>query len=247
MDDRIPHAAGEAVARPADRSERHESVSDRVVAEVLKLIAGGEFAPGDRLPSERRLAEMFDVSRVSVRAGLQNLKAQGFLITVPGGGTKVSDAHAHGDPALATLTKYDRTSLADLLEIRTLLEVWAARRAAHRADPVEILQIEREIERMAGADGDKAQADVDFHLAIARASGSLVYRHILGVIRGTLMEMLRYQRFALFTEPAHEIATLEQHRAIAAAISARDPDAAEEAMRRHLAWVRRHYIRGGIA
>jgi len=224
----------------------HENLGDRVAAEVLRLIAAGEVPPGERLPSERRLAEMLEVSRVSVRAGLQKLKAQGLLSAVRGGGTRVAEPISTGDPALAALAQIDRGSLTDLLEIRTLLEGWAVRRAAASASDEDIALIREQFARMEDPSEDKAQADVDFHMAIAKASQSTVYRHLLGVIRSTLMEMLHYHRFELFGQPEDDATVMEQHRTIMEAIATRDPELAEQRMKAHLDWVRGHYIEAGL-
>lgn len=222
------------------------SLGDRVATLILRKIASGALEPGDRLPAERRLAEDLHVSRVSVRAGLQKLKAQGLLTSVQGGGTMVAEPAGPGDPALAALAVMDRGSLADLVEIRGVLEVWAARRAAEVASAGDIAEIRKHIERMRDPVHDKAKADFDFHLAIAHASHSLVYRHLLGMIRGTMGEMLRYHRFELFGLAEHDNAVIDQHIAIAEAIAAHQPDAAAAAMTRHLTWVQSHYDRAGL-
>ncbi len=217
------------------------SLGDRVASEVLRRIASGDLGPGDRLPSERRLAELLAVSRVSVRAGLQQLKAQGLLTVVRGGGARVAAPETIGDPALTALAQLDRTSLLDLLEIRTLLECWAAERAASRTTAADITELRGHIARMADPDDNKAQADIDFHLAIARICDSPIYRHMVGVIHGTLSEMVRFHRFELFGGPEDDQAVHDQHSAIADALEQRDRAAARDAMARHLAWVRSRY------
>jgi len=189
---------------------------------------------------------MLGVSRVSVRAGLQQLKAQGLLTAVRGGGTRVAEPPTGSDPALTALAQIDRGSLADLLELRSLLESWAARRAADRASADDIAQIELQVDRMRTETGNRAQVDMDFHLAVAKASGSTVYRHLIGVIRGTLFEMLRYNRDELFGEPDDDAAVMCQHEAVMQAISNRDGDAAAKAMAAHLDWVRTHYVAAGL-
>lgn len=225
-----------------------ESLSDQVAAEVLRQIVAGELRPGDRLPAERKLSEGLGVSRVSVRAGLQKLKAQGLLQSVQGGGTSVAaPTIGSGDPALLALAKVDRASLVDLVDLRSVLEVWASKRAATQAGDSEIEAIYREIERMREGRDNKAQADFDFHMSVAKASGSPIYCHLLGVIRSTLLEMLNYHRFELFGKAEHDAEILAHHEAIADAIAAHDPDAAEKAMRAHLDWVMRHYANAGLA
>ncbi|MEQ9491567.1 MAG: FadR/GntR family transcriptional regulator [Alphaproteobacteria bacterium] len=225
-----------------------ETLSDKVAARILRQIVSGELAPGARLPAERRLSEELGVSRVSVRAGLQKLKAQGLLQSVQGGGTSVAAPMiGNGDPALLALAKVDRASLVDLVDLRSALEVWAARRAAQKADAHDIAAIYNEIEKMRDGRENKAKADFDFHLSVARASGSPIYRHLLGIIRSTVLEMLTYNRFELFGKAEHDAAILMQHEAVAEAIAVHDPDAAEAAMRAHLNWVRQHYINAGLA
>jgi GntR family transcriptional repressor for pyruvate dehydrogenase complex len=219
------------------------SVTDRVVAEILRLIAAGDIVPGDNLPAERKLAEMLGVSRVSVRAALQTLKAQGFLTAVQGGGTRVVSSAAEPDPALAELVKLDRSNMRDLMDLRCEIEVWAARRAARHASEASLSELRAAFGDCEAGGADKAAADVAFHMAVAKASDSPVYRHVLGVIRGTLAEMLTYHRTELFGAPEDDATVVAHHRAIVEAIESRDEDRAAEAMRRHLVWAREHYTR----
>lgn len=221
-----------------------EGVADRVATDLLRLIASGEFKAGERLPGERQLADMMNVSRVSVRAALQRLKAQGFVSAVQGGGTRVVSGAGGADPALAELVRLDRGSLQELAEMRLILESWAARRAAEHATDADLAEIDRilaEMEQCGPEDADKARLDVAFHMAIAGASGSVVYRHLLSLIRATLTEMLTYHRYELFGSNWDDLEVLRQHRAIAAAIAARDPKAAAAEMEQHLDWVLQRY------
>lgn len=237
-------------------SSEGKGVADRVAAELIDMIAGGDWAPGQRLPGERALAEQMNVSRVSVRAALQRLKTQGFVVAVQGGGTRVVSSAAAMDDALTELVRSKLDNLHDLAEIRMALETWAARRAAERATPEQIAEIAERLEAMAhagprdrggaasGADasaGDKAIEDVRFHFAVGKAAGSPVYMHILTVIRDILMQMLEFHRYKLFTSPEDDRAVMDQHRAIYDAIAGHRADDAADAMRRHLDWVLGHY------
>lgn len=223
--------------------ERRERVADRVATEILKLIASGDIEPGQNLPAERKLAAMLGVSRVSVRAALQTLKAQGFLDAVQGGGTRVVSQAAISDPALAELVRLDKSNMLDLMELRCEIEVWAARRAAENATGESIAALRDTLEAMKGNCPDKAAADVAFHMEIARASESVVYRHLLGVVRGTLTEMLKYHRTELFATVEDDATVIAHHSDIVDAIESRDPERAATAMRRHVAWARDHYTR----
>lgn len=222
-------------------SERRESVAERVAADILKLIVGGDIEPGSNLPAERKLATMLGVSRVSVRAALQTLKAQGFIDAVQGGGTRIVSRASGADPALAELVRLDRSNMLDLMELRCEIEVWAARRAAQSMTPETVCLLRETLVEMTKPGADKAAQDVAFHMALAKASDSVVYRHLLGVVRGTLAEMLTYHRTELFASAEDDATVLAHHTEIVESIAAKDPEGAAAAMRRHLNWARDHY------
>jgi GntR family transcriptional repressor for pyruvate dehydrogenase complex len=236
----------EPSSRPLQRRAKPEGglVSDRVVDRILARIASGEWGPGHRLPGERQLAEEMGVSRVSVRAALQGLKTQGYLDAVQGGGTRVIASTSTMEPGLVELVRASRENLRDLAEIRCNIEVWAARRSAVNAS-------DQQIGEMAGilaaAEDDlvrgkhKAEHDLRFHLAVAKASGSGVYMHIVGFIRGILEEQVAFHRYELFPTPADDAAILAQHRAVLDGIQRRDPQAAADAMLAHLGGVVRAF------
>ena len=214
-----------------------ERVADRVAHELLRLIAAGDLAPGERLPGERQLADMMNVSRVSVRAALQQLKTQGLVSAVQGGGTRIIAASNEGASALSELIRVNRDNLHDLAEIRASIEVWAARRAAGRGSPEQIAGIERHIALMSQpgrAERHKAEDDLNFHMAIAKASGSAVYMHLMSVLSDILEEMFIYHRYRLHPGPEYDRLLLKEHRAVCVAIRARDGEAAARAMAEHL-------------
>jgi GntR family transcriptional repressor for pyruvate dehydrogenase complex len=219
-------------------------ISDQVTDRILARIASGEWGPGHRLPGERQLAEEMGVSRVSIRAALQSLKTQGLLDAVQGGGTRVIASSAAMDPGMLELVRVSRDNLHDLAEIRAILEVWAVGRAARNRSEEDLAELSRimvasEADISGGA--HKSENDVCFHLAIAKASGSGIYLHIMAVIRGILHDMVDYHRYQLFPSHEDDQLILGQHRAIFEAIRAGDPGAAEAAMRAHLGFVLTRY------
>ncbi len=219
-------------------------VSDRVADRILARIASGEWGIGQRLPGERQLAEEMGVSRVSVRSAMQALKTQGFLDAVQGGGTRVISNANTMNPGLAELVRISRANLHDLAEIRGILESWAVRRAAAAASPAHLAEL-AEIVRAGEADvargKHKTENDIRFHMAIAKASGSGIYLHLMGLFRGILQQMLDYHRYELFTDPDDDATIQGHHQAIFDGIQAGDPEAAAAAMARHLGWVLDRY------
>lgn len=221
-------------------------ISDQVTDRILARIASGEWGPGHRLPGERQLAEEMGVSRVSIRAALQSLKTQGLLDAVQGGGTRVITSSAAMDPGMLELVRVSRDNLHDLAEIRAILEAWAVGRAAlNRSDEdlAELARIMAATEADIAGGAHKSENDVCFHLAIAKASGSGIYLHIMAVIRGILHQMVDYHRYQLFPSRQDDQVILGQHRAIFEAVKAKDPAAAEAAMRAHLGFVLTRYTR----
>jgi GntR family transcriptional repressor for pyruvate dehydrogenase complex len=214
-------------------------LSDRVAARIMSMIADGQLSPGERLPGERQLAEKMGVSRVSVRAALQSLKAQGFLEAVQGGGTRILAAAGDMTSPLGELAKVKEQNLHDLAEIRALLEVWAARRAAERASPEQIEELGEALRKQEkGAPSkEKASQEFNFHYLVGKASGSAVYMHIMDVIRDIIASSLEFHHYDLFQEPSGEGQALVQHKDVYEAIKNGDGGAAKSAMQSHLSWV----------
>lgn len=227
---------------PRFREIPRERVSDRVATELLRLIGDGRLTPGERLPGERQLATMMGVSRVSIRAALQQLKEQGLLSAVQGGGTRLLASGRELEPDPSRL-RIDADNVHDLIAIRSILEVWAARRAAERATAQQIADLEDALQQT----GDRgAQDDFRFHQAIARASGSQMYQHLIERLRDTLEAALDYERNAILRSPEEAEAVAAQHGAIVDAIRDRDPAAAAAAAQSHLDFLRDRH-RGGVA
>ncbi|MCW8836262.1 MAG: FadR family transcriptional regulator [Rhodospirillales bacterium] len=217
-------------------------VSDRVATAILDQIASGHLTPGQRLPGERQLAEDLGVSRVSVRAALQGLKAKGFLESIQGGGTMVISSAEDMDSAMTQMLRTNRKNLHDLAEIRAGLEVWAARRAALNAEPRDIEDLGRAVKALGKAKGRaRVEEDVNFHLALARATHSAIYMHIFDVIRDTIRDTLEYHKYRLFSESVDDETLLDQHRAVYEAIRDKAPERAARAMEGHLEWVLERY------
>lgn len=239
-----PRSSPALTADPRFHEIPRERVSDRVAQELLRLIATGDLAPGERLPGERQLAEMMNVSRVSVRAALQQLKARGVVQAVQGGGTRVVAALDELESSLATLVRANPDNLRDLMELRASLEVWAARRAAERATPEQRSEILGRLSVMQDPERPtkfKAEDDLNFHLAVAKATGSAVYLHLMSVLSDILEDMFSYHRYALYVGPEDDRTFLEDHARIAAAIEAADATAAARAMETHLDHVQARY------
>lgn len=225
----------------------HEPVADLVVRQIEDMIVQGVLAEEARLPSERDLAQQFDVSRPRVRDALKTLEARGLLSIRHGEGTFVAKLSGQAmSPALIALFARHGLAFRDYLEYRREQEAFAARLAAERAAPSDLAAIERELSALEAADetGDveaSREADVRFHAAIVNASHNAMLIHMMTSIYDLTRRGVFYNRSFLRSLDGTGAKLLAQHREIARAVLASAPDAAEAAARAHLDFVERSY------
>jgi DNA-binding FadR family transcriptional regulator len=216
--------------RPVGRGQAHELIAKQLRSAIL----AGQLAPGSRLPTENELCEAFGVSRATVREALGSLVGQGLVTKARGlnGGSFVAAASV--DQAseslhlnLQRLGLADGLSLAEVAEIRLLLEVPAARLAARRRTDADIEELRACAHRHDHADelGDRR-----FHRAVAVASGNRLLQVAVEPINLVLSAQLDGSRY-----PAGFLTEIDDHhQRIAAAIAAGDEDLSESLMRAHL-------------
>lgn len=216
--------------------------SDQVRDQLEAAIRRGDYAPGDRLPSERELTEMFGVSRVSVREGMRSLEAIGLVEIRHGHGCFVLDPSRRTSRDLRRWLGLHRDEVLELLLVRGPLDELAARCAAERRDPVAIARVREaadafraEVDRDGGPRLDElSESDIAFHVAIAAASGS----DLLSDLLENLHQYLREARRAGFEPPARARESADEHDVIVAAVERGDADAAGRATASHIDAVR---------
>jgi GntR family transcriptional repressor for pyruvate dehydrogenase complex len=224
--------------RTAQWPEIHkESLLQRLVVELRVQIVSGKLVPGDRLPPVPELAEQFGVSAPLLREVLAELRARGFVRTVPRRGTFVTHP---GQEELADafalqlqLPTSDRFTPDELYEARAAIELFAVELAAQRAGEEQLAALEQQLTSMYDTCQDPpafTAADVGFHVALARASGNKVLPTLLLPIISTILEGV-YESSRAEGAPEHGIA---EHEQILAALRRRDPVAAVAAMAEHI-------------
>ena len=178
----------QSVFRPAQTARALDSVVQQVEAKVVS----GELAPGDRLPPERQLQEMFGISRNTLREALRALEQKGLVEIRPGhkGGAFIRPLGT--DPMadhLAMFVRSFQVTLAHMAEFRQDIEGLLARRAAERADAGQIVRLEDLIRAAAhlAAEGltawDRFMAvDRQIHLAVAEAAGNPLHSLFLETV-----------------------------------------------------------------
>jgi fatty acid metabolism transcriptional regulator FadR len=214
-------------------------VAERVATSLRRAIVEGRLKPGDALPSERELADEYEVNRSSIREAMKRLEAWGLVHIRHGGATRVSDfllsAGLEIVPHLIEVgAKVDPGILRDVHEIRGLLFGWCAEQAAKKADPASIARLD-EIARRLNDDKTRRAAlqelDYDFFQELVAISGNRILGLLGNVIRDIYLK--NKERFA--TMYSKEIFEPIHHRRAVAAIRNRDPLAAGNAMRAHAA------------
>jgi GntR family galactonate operon transcriptional repressor len=213
-----------------------QNLSQRVVQEIGLSIMRNDFRPGETLLSEPELSQQFKVSRSVTREALKILSAKGLIESRPKRGTRVRPRLEWNilDPEIiAWLYEVgpESTFLASLCEVRLIFEPMTARLAASRATDDEIKALEDCYQRMsAGAAVPEIYipADLEFHATICAAA----HNEILQKLAETLAASLQVSRIVTSHLPGANLAAMPFHWAVTSAISERDEQAAEEAMRR---------------
>jgi GntR family transcriptional repressor for pyruvate dehydrogenase complex len=220
-----------------------EKLSASVVRQVELLILRGILRPGERLPSERDLAERLGVSRPSLREAIAELSAKGLIETRANAGVFVADVLGSAfSPALVALFASHDEAVFDYVAFRRDMEGLAAERAAKLASDTDLKVIDTIFRKMEAAHpkrnpSEEARLDAEFHLAIIEASHNVIMLHMMRSMFDLLREGVFYNRSVMFKQRTNRAQLLDQHRAINDALQGRDPQAARAAVTRHLDYV----------
>jgi len=213
-----------------------------VVEQIESAICDGGLVPGERLPPEMKLKEMFDTSRGTVREALRVLEQKGLVSIRTGvkGGARVKAASTEAmSDSMALLIRHKKVSLDHLAGFRELLEGDAARHAARNGDPDSLSRLDRvmeEIRTLAQGAPDNWEGfnrlDAEFHLILARMGGNPLVEANLSTIHENIHTY--FQQYLPFSRELLEqdVADLER---IRAAVAEADPDEAERLARGHVA------------
>jgi GntR family transcriptional repressor for pyruvate dehydrogenase complex len=211
------------------RSPLYEEVAER----LRQFIDVQKLKPGDRLMSERELAERLGVSRTSVRQALTALRVSGLVDIRHGDGVYLMRSPEDVVPSLAEELLQSHAQLPAIMEVREALEAQTARLAARRRTDADLDAMRDALHDMAAAierGEDGAEADLRFHGAITRAS----HNELLTRLMDQLSEVIDQTRRASLARPGRPPKSLEAHHRILRAIADRDEDGASRAMREHL-------------
>lgn len=221
-----------------------EKLSLAVVRQIELLILRGILRPGERLPSERELAERMGVSRPSLREAISDLQEQGLLTAKAGSGIYVAEVLGSAfSPALIRLFGNHDEAVSDYLSFRRDLEGLAAERAARMGSDSDLKVVQTILDKMETAHArnaaeEEAHLDAQFHMAIIEASHNVVMLHMMRSMFDLLRQGVFYNRQIMFQQRTTRDAILDQHRTINTALQDRDPKGARKAVEDHLNFVK---------
>ncbi|MGJ8655956.1 MAG: FadR/GntR family transcriptional regulator [Akkermansiaceae bacterium] len=214
--------------------------ADKIISAISSQLANETLKGGDRLPSEAKLCEEFNVSRTVVREAIQQLKAIGVVNTITGSGSYVTEGDLLG--LKSSLEFYaimtgDTKSWIELLELRVLLESSCARKLAGEGFSEAGLQkLKAALQAQADNQSDTklfSALDVRFHQVLTMASGNRIILAVLSSLENLQQKFSKETYLAENTQLLID-RNLQEHSRIVEAIEKRDPDLAEEAMQNHL-------------
>lgn len=215
--------------------------SHEVVLEHIKQqIISGQLTAGQKLPSVVDFAELFGVGRSTMREALSALKAMGWLDIQHGGGTYVS-------ATLPLQTDDDlfqkAESIQELLQIRIILETGSAGLAAENRSSEDLIQLQSILDQMQSNMSDEVlseQADVDFHVMIAKATHNSLIIQLMESLSSKIHSMMKDTRkLWFFSEQQSSLRLIEEHQAIYQHILEQNETLAVEQMRQHIEKVER--------
>ena len=216
-----------------------ERLYEQIVQQIEQRIITGELKVGDQLPSERELAEQFNVSRTAVREAIKALREMGLAEILIGRGTFIANGTTNVvRHTLDLLMKFDSSKgFMNMVEVREILEPEIAALAATRITDEYIAAMQEALDKMETTIDNVeefVEADLDFHLALAEATQNPIIPALLDPI----IDLLREQR--ILTTLVKGVAQHGQynHKIIIEAVKNHDPQAAREAMRHHLEQIR---------
>lgn len=215
-------------------------LSEEILRRLREMIKSGQFNYGDKLPVEKSLAEIFGVSRTTVREALAVLEAEGWVTTRRGGGTFVKRAHNPVTP-LTTIFGGANLPILEVIELRKILEGEVASLAASRATDDDIAALQHANASMLSAvtqGKGTGDADYAFHLALAQATKNATIAKVVTALHDLYHDVVRTGSHHP-AKPQDYSRVLAEHQAILKSVEKHQSTAARKHMLTHLERIHR--------
>lgn len=225
-----------------------KKVYEEVIEQIQKNIIDGELKKGDRLPSERELSELMNISRTSIREALRVLESMGVVESVHGEGNFIcSNTDKSLLQPLSMMFKLNNGKYKDIFELRKVLEVENARLAAIRAtdmDCRELINIIEEMEeesKCANRNEILVELDKRFHNKVASMSKNCLIESLFNTASMLFERFIEDARSEIIQNDMADKFLLSQHHAICNGIIKKDEKEALKAMEAHMKYVEENF------
>jgi len=216
-----------------------------IIQQFIGLIKEGELKVGDKLPPERTLAEMFNVSRASIREAFSAMDIIGLIEVRPGEGSFVTDLNIV--PFINTISPLfirNEGMEDDLLEFRKMIELEAVKLAAEKAEDNKAILLEEPIGMMKEAIEKNdvnlgAEADIKFHKILFTLTDNFILIKAAECIGFILESSVKFNRAKILKDSSNSKVLYGQHVQIYEAVRQKNPELAQEIMERHLDFVKK--------
>lgn len=221
---------------------RKVNVSEQVFEQLKNLLLRGEWMPGEKMPSENELAQMFEVSRITVRQALQKLNVLGMVETRLGEGSFVRESDP-GDSmnALLPTMMFNQASLYQVEEFREIVEVDSVKLAVLRAEQEDIVQLRkiyRKMQQSVGKPREFGASDLEFHMKLGQMTQNALVVKTQDILYSTLLEARDDIVERMGYEPG-----LYYHAQLLEAIEQRDSRRARQIMKEHLRYNKNFFMK----
>jgi GntR family transcriptional repressor for pyruvate dehydrogenase complex len=219
------------------RLKQPQRLPDQVAEIIEQEIQKGSWRPGDKLPAETELSQKFGVSRSVVREALSRLKYEGLLDSHQGKGIIVVGTSGRRSFRLKNIQKLDSRDLAQLYELRAILDSEAAAMAAKRCSIKQLNRLKAALNRMSKAvqsDTDGTVPDFEFHKGIAEASGNYHLNALIQFLNDKIERVIHEARSHSRMSPGLPSEVQKEHEAIYQALADKNPEKARQAALAHL-------------
>lgn len=216
-----------------------KKIYEEVAEAIYEMIRSGQVKPGEKLDSVQQLAENFQVGRSAIREALTSLRAMGLVDMKQGEGTYVNEFETDQITfPLSTAILMNKEDIAQLLEVRKIIEIGTATAAAKKRTSEHLTMMEKALEEMKSAKGDETlgeEADLQFHFALAAAAQNPLLLSLMNHVSGLMGETMKEtRRVWLFSKQITVERLYDEHKAIYEAIKEQDEEKARKFMLIHL-------------
>lgn len=215
-------------------NNENKNIQNAIISQIRELINYKNLEPGDKLPSERMLAEKFGVSRGNVREAIQKLEFYGLLYSKPQSGTFVAEiGQIAMNGIMEDILRLEEPDFKSLVETRILLELKTVRLAAQRRTEKDLKNMEEALEAYSKKvlnGEDAVQEDLLFHLSIAKASGNSTMNTLMLIITPEIIT--NFEKYHV-CDKNQAFTGIQEHQEIFDAIKAQNTQLAKEKMKIH--------------